>query len=242
MLWLLIRTYESYMYKRKTKHVTEQMHANQERANDDMQEQLESQDELIRAMYRHNIATLGLVSDYITIQGELTLSGAEREETAHSIERVRSLTLLEDCVFFEGNALSADLKKYTEILFSELLPNASVPQESNLIPAELASPIAVQMYELIKNALEHAFEKESPANYVQVDFNLCSDPDGDEAFYKLSVMDSGVGIPAIIDIHRPETAGFTLLNAIASKQSATIEIARDNGTKISIRIPIESTH
>jgi two-component sensor histidine kinase len=245
--WLLRRAYDSYAVERKAQEMAVRMHATEERADDDLQEQLESQDELIKSMYRHNTTTLSLISDYISIQENRGLSEYEQEGISENIQRVGSLSMLEECLHFHDNTLCADLHKFADMLISRLISCSSARPEtittinrvsSTLVAVEMASPIAVVMHELLKNSFQHAFEPDSTANYLQIDFNLLQSSPASPAFYQLTVIDSGEGMPGIIDINNPATTGLAIIKLVADRMGADLQLDTKEGTAISLKIPV----
>ena len=242
-LWIFKRVYDSYVIKKRATQMAIEMHETVNRADDDMQEQLESQDDLVKSAYQHNVATLALVSDYISRQGDYLADDAAREATESSIKGVAALANLEECLYYQDGGLLADLHKYTDILISKLVHNASVRPDTiasinevstKLITAEIASPLSIALYELLENCFQHAFELESPANYIHVSLDVEPTDSPPECSYRLTVQDNGVGCPGNIHLDTPETSGFATVHAIAHKLSGSLHISSDNGTTVTL--------
>ena len=219
------------------------MHETENRADDDMQEQLELQDDLVRSVYQHNVATLALVSDYISRQSDYLPDHLAREAADGSIKLVAALSALEDCLYFQDGDLLADLHKYTDILISKLVSEASVRPDTitsinevstKLIAAEIATPLSIALYELLDNCFQHAFELVSPANYIHISLDIEPTDSLRERCFKLIVRDSGVGCPGNIHLDTPETPGFATVHAIAEKLSGNLQISADNGTTVTL--------
>ena len=165
--WLATRAYDSYVIERRAKQRAIVMFEAAERADDEMQEQLEIHDELVKSVYRHSVATLNLVSEVIRIKGSWLSEDDAQEVTDGNIKRVDALALLEDCLYYQNELLLADLNKFTDIIVSRLLKDSPTLEEtvttinevsSRALPFEQASPLAIAMYELLENAIQHAFE------------------------------------------------------------------------------------
>jgi ligand-binding sensor domain-containing protein/two-component sensor histidine kinase len=242
-LWIFKRVYDSYVIKKRAIEMAIQMHETENRADDDMQEQLEQQDDLVKSVYRHNVATLALVSDYISRQSDYLPDDIAREATEGSIKRVAALSALEDCLYYQNDGLLADLHKYTDILISKLVSDASVRPDTiisindvstKLIAAEIASPLSIALYELLENCFQHAFELESPANYIHISLDIEPTDSPLDRCYRLVVRDNGVGCPGNIHPDTPETSGFATVHAIAEKLSGSLHISSDNGTTVTI--------
>jgi two-component sensor histidine kinase len=242
-LWIFKRVYDSYVIKKRAIQMAIEMHETENRADDDMQEQLELQDDLVKSVYRHNVATLALVSDYISLQSDYLPDDIAREATEGSIKRVAALSALEDCLYYQNDGLLADLHKYTDILISKLVSDASVRPDTiatinevstNLIAAEIASPLSIALYELLENCFQHAFELESPANYIHISLDIEPTDSPLERCYRMVVRDNGVGCPGNIHLDTPETSGFATVHAIAEKLAGSLHTSSDNGTTVTL--------
>jgi len=240
VLWLLIRAYDSYAIEKRAAQLAIEKHESENRADDDMQEQLEMQDDLVKSVYRHNIATLALISDYISRHGA---AGGTPDE---SVKRVSALSDLEECMYYQNEGLLADLHKYTDIMISRLIKDATVPPESiisinevttKLVAAELASPLSIAIYELLENSFRHAFEAGSQANYVQVTLDVESTGSPVNSQYRLTISDSGIGCPGNIRPDAPATPGFATVSAIAEMLSGNLHISSENGTSVTLVFP-----
>ena len=166
------------------------------------------------------------------------------------VKRVGALELLEGCVFYRNDALMADLHRYTDMVITELLPTFPFDTatlstindvDESLVPATVASPIAVIIFELLQNSFQHGFESGMPAKYVEVVLNISADHARDTTAFRLSVQDNGVGIPHNIDLVAPETAGLSVVKMMAQKLSASILVNRDHGTAVTIEFTIPGT-
>jgi hypothetical protein len=157
-VWMGKRAYDSYSIERRAVQLAQEKHDAENRADDDMHEQLEIQDELVKSAYRHNVATLALVNDMISRQGHHLVDEQAQAATQGNIKRISALSLLENFLFYQTDNLLANLHTYAEALVSELLKDAPLERESvttineitpSLIPVSLASPLAIVIYELL---------------------------------------------------------------------------------------------
>jgi two-component sensor histidine kinase len=165
-----------------------------------------------------------------------------RKVAQSSVQRVRALALLEDCLYHQSDLLLADLHKYTNLIVSEFLKLSPMDPESvttinevtsRPLPIALASPIAIALYELIGNAIQHAFDDAPGTHYLHVVLA----PAQPGADYRLSVQDNGRGIPTDINLESPGTAGLTIVASMARKLSGTLTVTVRGGTLASIDFP-----
>ncbi len=241
--WLGMRAYNSYVVGRLARTLAAEMVETQQRADDEMQEQLEIHDDLVKSVYQHSVSTLNLVSEFIAIKGSHLGDEISRELTAANVNRVESLALLEQCLYYQNEVLLADLNKYTNIITSRLLKYAPGGQESistinqvaaQPLPIEQASPLAIAIYEILENAIQHAFESAVGANYIQISFGPAS---ANNADYQLTIQDNGVGIPPNIDPMSAQTPGLAVVAAMNERLGGELSVTTGTGTLVSITFP-----
>jgi ligand-binding sensor domain-containing protein/two-component sensor histidine kinase len=247
LFWMAMRSYHSYAVERRAVQLATQMHQDAELADDEMQEQLEIQDDLVKSVYRHNVATLKLVADFISKQNPYLTDSNDREAEQNSVKRINALAVLEACLYYQNDTLLADLNKFTDSIISRLLPESPVSVEtittinevsSQLIPFELASPLSIAIYELIENAIQHAFDEDSPANYIQITFGFApGSTEQPTPQYQLTVQDNGLGMPGNIEPQQAETSGLAIVQSMAAKLSGTLSFTSDRGTTVTLRFP-----
>ena len=244
--WLGKRTYDSYAINRRANDMAITMRENEERAYDDIQEHQELNNELITVAHHHNVATLALIRDFIEEQKNYLADELAADTAEKCIDIVTSLERLEGCLFFHDNGLMADLRKYTDFIFSEKIKASHIDHESiitindvtpDLIPADLASPIALVIHEAVENAMQHAFVDSSTANYLQVSLSTETE---NSSRSTLSITDNGVGIPEQLTIAPANTMGLGIIYSMARKLSARIEFSRHNGTEVSLTFANQS--
>lgn len=252
-LWGFHRIYRSYAIDRKATQLALEMHLAEERADDDMQEQVELQEDLVKSAYKHNMATLSLVSEFIEkgeASEELLAPGADA--SANKL-RLEALSYLEDCLYFQAGGPVADLHKYSAMVIEKLLLTAPVNQETivtvnevpeQLIQTSIASPLSAIIYELLSNSINHAFEPGSTANYLQITLTRTSGTDGSEQgrTYELCVSDSGTGIAGNVTDLSSEHSGLRLVESLASQLGGVVRYKTESGTTVSVQIPCPPQH
>ncbi|CAA0097051.1 putative sensor histidine kinase pdtaS [Halioglobus japonicus] len=246
LYWGSLRIYRSYAIERRSVEVAQEMFETENRADDDLQEQMEIQDEIVFSSYQHSLTTLSLVSDYISSRGINLTDELKSSVTESSIKRISALSSLEDFLSFQAGTPVANLQKYTDSIFADLLKSAPVNPETIItinqvspmaMPAELASHIAIVIYELLENSVQHAFELNSPANYIQVSLSLMTDEDSSESILELVFIDSGIGVPENIEELAEEGSGIYIVGSIVAKFDGTLEFSGESGTRVTITIP-----
>lgn len=247
VLWLIRRAYDSYMIERRATALAVQMNMDAERAEDELQEQLDIQDQLVKTVYRHNVATLDLIADFISTHSGLVPAEANRNESGDNVNRVKALVALEECVYHHNDCLLADLNKYTDIIISRLL-KGSVQAPENIttinevsaqpFPLAQASLLSVALYELLENAIQHAFPIKRSANYLHIVFAAESDTQDGETRYRLTVEDDGIGMPDDFDPLSPASAGLAIVKSMTEQLGGTLSFDSEAGTRVSLSFPL----
>ena len=88
LLWLLLRAYISFAVQRKFEQKTLEMDEAEERADDEMQEQLDIHDDLVKSVYRHSISTLNLVGELLSTKGSHSDDDSACELLQSSVSRL----------------------------------------------------------------------------------------------------------------------------------------------------------
>ncbi|MEM8659882.1 MAG: two-component regulator propeller domain-containing protein [Pseudomonadota bacterium] len=242
--WMGKRIYDSYAVERRAKELAVAMVAAEERAEDEMVEQLELHDELVKSVYRHNVSTLTIIEELLDIKSQSVADNDARELANTNINRVEALRILEDCLYYQEDKLFADLNRYTQVVIDKLLETFPLGAEaittinevdSKIIPFELASPVGIILYELLENIVAHAFEGDGP-HYIHVRLQA---PEVQEAgsLYHLVVEDNGCGLPANLDVSSTDSSGLATVNAMAKRLSGEISVSVVNGTSITLTFP-----
>jgi ligand-binding sensor domain-containing protein/two-component sensor histidine kinase len=246
LMWGIHRIYRSYIIDRNAALQAQEMFEAENMADDQLQEQLEIQDELVRSAYRHNLTTLGLVSDSIKLRSATQPETVERDIAANTLERISALFGLEDCLSYQPGGPVVNLFKYTEGILSDLLERSPVSTENIVtinevtalpVPAEIGSPISIVIFELLENCIQHAFAPDSPANYIHIKLIPGSTLEPAVRCYELTVHDSGIGMPNGIDLLALEGRGMAVVQFIAQQLYAQLEILEGSGTTIRLTVP-----
>jgi len=236
--------YDNSVISKRAAIMTREAHDVADRATDQLQEQMEYQDEFVKIVHAHSLNTLELISDFITQQAMFVDDELTRDAILNNTARVSALAQLEGCLFYQGDQLLANLESYTNSIIDGLLLNSPELAESlttinempsRLIPVELATPLSIIIYELLHNCFQHAFEEPSRAMYIQIALDR-QDAENQykQFYYKLTVKDSGVGVPDNVSPTYPENTGFAIVRSVVHGMSGKLSISGQPGTTVSI--------
>jgi two-component sensor histidine kinase len=99
------------------------------------------------------------------------------------------------------------------------------------LPLAQAQPCGLILNELLTNAVTHAFP-EDRSGMVIMELRGSS-----EGSVMLQVTDTGVGVPAALDIHQPTRLGWRLVTLLTQQLHGELALERDRGTRITVRWP-----
>ena len=109
------------------------------------------------------------------------------------------------------------------------------------LPAQVATPMAVVLTELLQNAADHAFPADRPRDRPdQVRVVLDTEPSG----FVIRVVDNGVGVPEGFRVEAAKGLGLSIVRAlVTSDLRGTISLsepADGPGTVVELHIPLEA--
>lgn len=245
--WGSFRIYHSYAVDRRKTRLENEMLEAERRADDDLQEQLELQDELVKTAYQHSHATLSLVKNFISHQADVNSDSSMTELVKGSIKRVKALSKLESCISYEPEGTLANLQQYADLIIADFLQETAIDPvktitineiSPRLIHTEQASPLAVAMYEILENCFLHAFDSDSPVNYIQLHMKFHEDRGGElSRTIHLTIRDSGSGLPETMDMSVSSNSGLAVVKAIIENLGGTMSLEGKKGTTVTIIIP-----
>tara|TARA_B110000503_G_scaffold34913_1_gene57056 strand:+ start:10010 stop:13123 length:3114 start_codon:yes stop_codon:yes gene_type:complete len=243
-VWGLHRIYQSYATTKWSKEIAKEMLESQNRAHDEMQEQLELQDELIQSAYQHSQTLLALMNDCISYQVNGIPAEVQQDFAQGGSKRVAALSSLEHCLYYQAGGPVANLKKYTDSTLTKLLENSAVSAEaiitindvsSTPLLAELASPLSIIIYELLENCIQHAFESNSLTNYIHITMTSTLIEGPSTWNLELSVCDSGIRESINIERFSSGNSGIAIVQSIVKKLGGYVTFSRETGTVISLQ-------
>ncbi|MDG1387976.1 MAG: triple tyrosine motif-containing protein, partial [Halioglobus sp.] len=239
-IWGAMRIYREHLLKEEAiKNAGEMLDA-ADRARDDLQESHELQDNLVRAVHQHNVATLDLVGKYL---GSAEVAGESRPKV---LGQLKAMELLEKCFYFQGGLLMADVHTYVDSLTNYLLDLTPVDPAkittinlttSELLPATIASPAAVILYELLENSLSHAFTDDRAAQFIEIDAKVDRSMH-DQRILLLSVSDDGVGLSATQSERSHNKAGLQIVRSLADSMGGAVTISQNDGSQFHVSLPM----
>ena len=215
-----------------------------------------SKDAAIREVHHRVKNNLQTISSLLNLQARRVGDRAATVALHEAERRVRSIALVHEILSRDPS----DQVPFAEIV-SSLVQMAedsvvsaqpvviSVHGDLGEVAADVATPLAVTVAELLQNAVEHAFDPESsaageggPAPVGHVDLHLSST----DAALEIEVRDDGLGLPEGFDIERTTSLGLSIVrDLVVSQLEGTISMesvaaSAGGGTRVAISVPVRA--
>ncbi|MGC8626200.1 MAG: sensor histidine kinase [Acidimicrobiales bacterium] len=207
----------------------------------------------LREVHHRVKNNLQTISSLLRLQSRRLPAGDARHALEEADRRVRSIALVHEVLSRD----TADVVDFNEILPSLVRmaedlssPNAPVAVswtgEAGELRAQVATPLALVLNELVQNAVEHAFalqvaqgadrknaEHGPEAGKVEISFDR---RDGE---LTVNVRDSGSGLPEGFCLEETTSLGLSIVRSLVTSQlGGKIEMHNDCGTVVKLVVPV----
>lgn len=203
----------------------------------------ERKEALLREVHHRVKNNLAVICSLFYLQSTHT----QDEETAAIFRdmesRVHSMALVHESLYGSENLARIDFAEYAQSLAKDILsahesPGVSIRLKNELEPvvmgADLAVPCGLILNELVSNALKHGFPNSA---HGEVKVTLRSEGNGR---CTLSVEDSGIGIPADLELNTNKSLGLRLVHSLTRQIRGTFELVKtDPGTSAHLRFTVD---
>jgi len=202
-----------------------------------------SKDATIREVHHRVKNNLQTISSLLRIQGRRLEHEEAKQAIEESVRRIRSIALVHETLSrAAGEELEFDeiLRQLTRMAEEGLvMPDRavrfSVEGDAGELRAEVATPLALVLTELLQNAVEHGF----PEGHAGGRVRIVLENDGVELCVR--VEDDGVGLPPGFTLERNSSLGLTIVRALVdTEMNGTMAMESGDGgdTVIELRIPV----
>jgi two-component sensor histidine kinase len=228
-----------------------------------------SKDAAIREVHHRVKNNLQTISSLLRLQARRLEPGKGQEELREAERRVRSIALVHEILSREpGDEVPFDeivtslVRMAEDSVVSVGSIAISVQGDVGEVGADVATPLAVVLAELLQNAVEHAFPwigdegSEALGNGTpevlgtsdEADVGARLDPVGhvvlvlanDDEHITLDVRDDGVGLPEGFDIVGTSSLGLSIVRDLVTSQlGGSIAMLSDGGTVVRIDVPLQ---
>jgi two-component sensor histidine kinase len=202
----------------------------------------ERKEALLREVHHRVKNNLAMVCSLFYLQSTHSQDEATIQVFREMENRVHSMALVHETLYGSENLARIDFAEYAQTLGKEILASygnleGPVRLKSNLetviMSIDLAVPCGLILNELISNAFKHGFPH-GGSGEIKVTLRAQS-----ENRCQLCVEDSGVGIPADLDVNTKKSLGLRLVRSLTEQIHGSFELTRTNpGTSARLQFTV----
>jgi two-component sensor histidine kinase len=199
-------------------------------------------DATIREIHHRVKNNLQTVASLLRLQSRRLSSDEARQALAESVRRISSIALVHETLS-QDSRQRVSFDKVAQRLIEMLATGLTDPEQpvhmhlvggAGELPAEVATPLALVLSELLQNSVEHAFPGRGGAVTVTLERRAAS--------LHLAVSDDGVGVPEGWTLESDANLGLRIAaTLVESELGGTLEVARDGdgpGTRCEALLPL----
>lgn len=203
----------------------------------ELQAALDAQKMLVHEVDHRVKNNLQMISSLIVMQSRSIRDENIRRSLASMLERIEAVSTVHRRLYQSDDVRSFDLSEFARDLVTDLVASsgrddirAEFALEQMVIPAQLATPVALMVNELVTNAIKHAFDQ--GGNGAEHVIRAAIENHGDR--YTIEISDNGKGMSAL----GGAAFGTRLVRSLSRQLEATIAW-RDGspGTSVIVTIP-----
>jgi two-component system, sensor histidine kinase PdtaS len=205
---------------------------------------LMSKDATIREIHHRVKNNLHTIAALLRLQSRRLRSDEAREALQEAERRIGSIALVHDSLSRDATGM-VPFDEIVRPLVREVEETVSAPDlrlefevegDAGELRADVATPLAVMLNELMQNAVDHAFTRDG-AEPVKGRVLVRLAREDDELV--VDVTDDGVGLPAGFTLEASKGLGLSIVQAlVTSELGGSIDVRDDDGTTVRLRVPL----
>ena len=201
-------------------------------------------DTTIREIHHRVKNNLQTISSLLRIQSRRLSNANARAALEEADRRIRSIALVHEILSRDvnevvplGEVLEWILRSARDSVTGDPV-DFSVVGDAGSVPAEIATPMAVVLTELLQNAVEHAFPESRGATDQCVVVELANDGEA----LTVRVRDNGVGLPENFSTHTMSSMGISIIKHLVTSQLGGVLRFHANpegrGAEVELTVPL----
>ncbi|HEY2999304.1 MAG TPA: histidine kinase N-terminal domain-containing protein [Acidimicrobiales bacterium] len=210
-----------------------------------------SKDATIREIHHRVKNNLQTISSLLRLQGRRLASREARTAIEESVRRIRSIALVHEILSREAgddvpfvDIVRPIVSMVADMITSEHPIRFDVDGDGGVLPAGVATPLAVVLNELLQNAVDHAYPPEVDLTGVPGRVRVAIERNGRSL--RLWVTDDGVGLPPDFDLDSVPGLGLSIVRTLVTSDLAGEIALRQGagegerpGTEVTLQVPID---
>ena len=209
-----------------------------------------SKDATIQEIHHRVKNNLQTISSLLRLQGRRLESPEAKAAIEESVRRVRSIALVHEILSREAGEdvpfveiVRPVCRMVEEAFHTPDRPvRCRVEGDAGNLPAQVATPLAVVLNELLQNAFDHAYPEHKEIDSGEVVLGL----QRDSGQLTVQVVDDGAGLPDGFDLEQSMGLGLSIVRTLVTSELAgTIELRSGNGpadrpgTVVELKVPLD---
>jgi two-component sensor histidine kinase len=210
-----------------------------------------SKDATIREIHHRVKNNLQTISSLLRLPGRRRASREARTAIEESVRRIRSIALVHEILSREAgddvpfvDIVRPIVSMVADMITSEHPIRFDVDGDGGVLPAGVATPLAVVLNELLQNAVDHAYPPEVDLTGVPGRVRVAIERNGRSL--RLWVTDDGVGLPPDFDLDSVPGLGLSIVRTLVTSDLAGEIALRQGagegerpGTEVTLQVPID---
>lgn len=196
-------------------------------------------DATIREIHHRVKNNLQTIASLLRLQTRRLESAEARDALRESVLRIGSIALVHETLSEDPS----DVAEFGEVarrighMVADglVLPDRDitikVTGDAGPVAADLATPLAVTLTELLQNSIEHAFPEER-SGMIAIELDRARDD------IVMVVRDDGVGMPS--GGLTGARLGLQIIRSLIDELGGSVEVTSDAGTRVEVRVPVKS--
>ena len=213
-----------------------------------------SKDATIREIHHRVKNNLQTISSLLRLQGRRLDSPEAKQAIDESVRRIRSIAFVHETLSHGAgdDVAFVDVVRPVTTMVGESMSTPERPilvdiqGDGGILPARVATPLAVVLNELLQNASDHAFPADLPLSEQEPGRVVVEIKRDDDTSLRLDVSDNGVGLPDGFELEKATGLGLSIVRTLVTTElSGGIEVRRGQGgggrpgTVVSLSVRIE---
>jgi two-component sensor histidine kinase len=186
---------------------------------------------------KNNLQT---VSALLRLQSRRVEDPIASAALAEAVRRVASIAIVHDTLSTSSAESVLFDEVYDRIVHNaiELSPRPITPEkigDFGILDAQLATPLALVITELIHNALEHGLAEGGDSVRVEVKITDDDSESGKERDYEVKIIDNGTGLPDGFDWEKSSHLGLQIVRTLTENElKGTIDLHREGSETVAV--------
>lgn len=209
-------------------------------AETELKESLEQKEILLQEVHHRVKNNLAVVNALINLQMSSKHSKTDTEKMLYKTrDRILVMGTVHNLLYKDKHISRIDFSNFVKENIAQLdelyaIKNRltiTIESEHLYLDINNAVPLGILLYELIDNAITHAFPENLNGNNLTISIRST-----DHTSYTIKIRDNGIGLPPRFDLQHQKTLGYQLIRSLAQQISADLYVESNNGTSVELTI------